>query len=1577
MWKVWEGELSRVFRVFLSSTFNDWTVEREHLRHHVFPELATWVEDKAKELGVGARFLPVDLRWGISEEAGKTHATVDICLDEIRRCQEKASRPGEIIKPNFLVFLGQRYGWRPVPPKISVEQWKKLIELGVIDAQFNEYYQEDFNAVPTEYVLKAVEGDSAINDEDLRKKWERWQKVEKQLRKKLDQSYECKGDEWKKSFSPDEITFLVGSIIEQEIVRGAFQAPDAKEHVHVFEREIKNPPTDFLSDDQHVSPTLLNRLKADIKERGFTVHSYPLENAPQQGDQYLEDFGKDVRNALEETIGYELEALKKSGDADVVDAPDLSCFVDRKELNELMQWDGGSPVLLYGEAGTGKSTLLSAAADLMRSSYQVFTYWIGRDTRCASGMGLLQAIINALHKENVLEDSEDFRLDEMASMSYQKIEYYMKDSLSKLNASTRIIIDAVDQLPVDDPATELRWLPSVAPVLLSTLDEKQREKFVTTVSESTVTTVGKLEPEESEKLLDNWFKSLRKGERTLQDGSKKNTKDQRGALLRKYNGRPLHLRVLFERAISLRSFDGIPEWLVGERDPTESSIEHFYNYLAREEGHGDVMVKRTLAYLTSSPFGVPEDVLLALLRNDPEVKTSFRNRASESSPKVYEMPEILWSRLYHDLEPFLARRSFYGEEYLDFYHAQFRRVINEIAGPWVSAEVMASCCEQIEGLAAHDENRQRQKLIEEPTLSLSLRKFLFRHGTANAIALDPSAARAAAERLTSFDYLMARLEDLPSCDVFDLVEEYKILEVQYRGDFPDYFQNWAKFIQSNKFLLAMGDGLWPSHRILLQIASEHTDTFTQADEWLESRNCDWLWVRASRRSGSSDGAKIYEDDNYETKSIDVLPDNRILILTRGGQVNIFDGKSISVLPCSYKQKGIKLSKGDLKGISWSDRELFFWDFKSRSCKSLGTVTSPIRGVSIDAAGKNALFWTADGSLGYWSEKQSSYAIIVESNGVSNAAISPDGKQGVFSLGTRMEWWNLHPNKCLKIDCVETNSSQRCLGGHDLNGVRYSEGGTHVLAWSQVQIFAIENSARDLRVLDGHKLWIQGADISSDGRRVISWSAEDFLYWDLRSEQLTPKLLEGCLWSPNGAAFVSDGENFLSWSGETQIRLWDVKSLESQEMHGHSDAVISVKILPDGNRAVSWSMDGTYRIWEVQAACCAARSLNETGYIGHSERVSGVKILSERNTIISWSEDKNLLFWNLKSGECDRNKTIHHENRVGGVEITSDCRMLFSWAMGGKLRVCDLEPASKHRVIENSNGVIGVKLFPNELQLLSWSNDGSLEVWDLGGIWGKANRPLRILKQDEWAVTGAEIYANGGRVLAWTVGLTFCNWDLTSGGAPNYLNLEDTHRLAVEGVRVHPDGNTAMSWSRDGRIFVWDLNDNKPIGLLDKHRCKVQGMHLLGSNRVVSYDSEGVVCFWDVTNPKNPALEFSEEIQPITGAQVHCGDRISFLHANAATIWDNNSNRFEVIDSFDEELKLLSNQDRWEQGRLDFKNCIVAYTQVGSVPEQVRWHGNMPKIYGFDTLNAWVAVDRSRQVKVLQPWQGNKPLMADY
>ncbi len=270
---------SRTFRVFVSSTFDDFVDERNALQRHVFPRLAELCESR------GGRFQAIDLRWGVGAEAGPDQRTVAIHLAEIARCQRLTPRP------NFIMLLGDRYGWRPLPSRIERVEFEAiranvpgaagpaatgLARAGSADkgsartragarksaaaaaptspapapapaaaadsdrALLDRWYRLDENAEPAEYVLQpreesltggaTTETRKAAQDAEAA----RWFATEARLRAILLAAVARLrwGDE------DQRLAKYVASATEQEIVRGLLEAPGAHEHVFAFNRTI-------------------------------------------------------------------------------------------------------------------------------------------------------------------------------------------------------------------------------------------------------------------------------------------------------------------------------------------------------------------------------------------------------------------------------------------------------------------------------------------------------------------------------------------------------------------------------------------------------------------------------------------------------------------------------------------------------------------------------------------------------------------------------------------------------------------------------------------------------------------------------------------------------------------------------------------------------------------------------------------------------------------------------------------------------------------------------------------------------------------------------------------------------------------------------------------------------------------------------------------------------------------------------------------------------------------------------------------------------------------------------------------
>lgn len=94
------------------------------------------------------------MRWGVRDEATDDHMTTELCMKEIENCQRLS------MGPNFVVFLGQKYGYRPIPTYILSSELQmlrdELTAMGVDGILLDTWYKKDSNAVPPISVLQPI-----------------------------------------------------------------------------------------------------------------------------------------------------------------------------------------------------------------------------------------------------------------------------------------------------------------------------------------------------------------------------------------------------------------------------------------------------------------------------------------------------------------------------------------------------------------------------------------------------------------------------------------------------------------------------------------------------------------------------------------------------------------------------------------------------------------------------------------------------------------------------------------------------------------------------------------------------------------------------------------------------------------------------------------------------------------------------------------------------------------------------------------------------------------------------------------------------------------------------------------------------------------------------------------------------------------------------------------------------------------------------------------------------------------------------------------------------------------------------
>ncbi|MFC1853920.1 AAA family ATPase, partial [candidate division CSSED10-310 bacterium] len=680
----------RVFRVFVSSTFADLKEERNALQRLAFPRLRELCEEH------GCHFQAIDLRWGIREQAALNQQTMKICLNEIIHCQTVTPRP------NFIVLLGDRYGWCPLPSEIPQDEFDAIVERTPKDDQREmllSWYRRDDNAVPPVYCLQSRTGEFVAQTA--------WAGVERRIRRILLNAAE-------ELFEENRLLKYVASATHQEVALGALNVALARRHVFGFFRQIEN--LDELVNDLPGCPG--GQAFVDIDERGcLDVSSLDKQRilkkvlrntcsgrvfeyrAQWVGDGvsilHLETLCQDVVRSLSHVILDEINLMEEVTPLEQeigyhvrFGEERATCFVGRetvlRRVTDYLRGTETYPLVVFGPAGCGKSALLARVAEDVRTLWPralLIKRFVGATPASSNLRALLDnlsAEISHLYKAERTRDAEDALREDLDYLSSHRppteevlklesdsIQWFVERmNLARPDRPLMIFLDAIDQLSYTTLAADSPWLPVRLPahvrLVVSMQPGPNLEEMQHRLPAAGFCELDVLDPRESERLLSTW---LREAERTLQG-----TQEDLVRTVFRNSGLPLHLRLVFEEVLSWSSWSD-PGQLPSD---TRQLIQELFARLCTQ--HGALLVSRSLGYLSAAKEGLTEEELLDLLARDEEFFSDFLAQAHHDLPDVdptkKQLPVAVWSRLFFDLEPYLMERGGDRTQLLTFYHRE-------------------------------------------------------------------------------------------------------------------------------------------------------------------------------------------------------------------------------------------------------------------------------------------------------------------------------------------------------------------------------------------------------------------------------------------------------------------------------------------------------------------------------------------------------------------------------------------------------------------------------------------------------------------------------------------------------------------------------------------------------------------------------------------------------------------------------------------------------------------------------------------------------------------------------------------
>lgn len=1400
---------TRTFRIFVSSTFEDLKAERDALQRDVFPRLRKLCEEN------GARFQAIDLRWGVRDEAALDQQTMEICLREIERCQQTG------IKPNFIVLLGERYGWRPLPARIEAVEFERVCERAT-DADkrlIEEWYERDENAVPPEYLLKPRTGEFV--DKDC------WGEVEQKLHSILREAARGAG------LAQESLIKYEASATRQEILKGLGLSEEDRRHVFAFFREAAKG----TEDDEELA-ALKDELSHKLPEgniRPFQIGE--IEKLCTDVEESLKNVILDEagRFTSRDALDFEIEAHDRFA------ADRCRIFVGRTDaLTAISDYVNGPerrPLVLHGGSGSGKSAVMAMASEQYKGPGHLIRRFIGASPESASGHALLASLCKQIVPGETPVD-------------HHQLERAFQERLATATAEDPLVlfVDALDQLSASDPARAAAWLPAELPahvkVIVSTTDDGER------LPQGLPVPLERMSLPEGRQALDELLRGdcPKQAPRTLQPW-------QRDYVLAHFErcGLPLYLKLAADESRLWKSFSPPDVCRLGEG--IVGVIDTLFDRLASNANHGPVLVERSLGYLAAARYGLTEDEMLDVLASDGAVWSDFDQRKHHEVSER-RLPVVVWSRFSLDMEPYLTERAAPGGTVIAFYHRQ------------LAERVEAKSLAGDETLARYSD--LARYFSQEPAWLDEGHKTPNARRAAELVFQQRSARQWEEAEATLFDcpFLFAKVA---AGMVLDLDDDYRALLRDARQNElrnSEALRLLQGTLQLSMHVVAKNPGQFASQmrgrllahqakpgiaallrRVTSGIVLPMIDCSLQLLNQLAAKvpiqfvlhMRERLLVHRSRPGISA----FLENLDASTPYPRLRPLWPVLEPAGGAMLRVLVGHTGQIT-------AVALSADRKRAVSGSeDKTVRVWDLEgNQPPRVLEGHTDWVRAVALSADGNHAISGSDDMTVRVWDLHGNQPPRILEGHWqrVNAVAVSGNGARAIsgsgsaFSLSGDSYSFSNSGDFTIRVWDLLSDRSPCLLEGHTwaINAVVLSGDGKRAVSGSwdgTLRVWNLEDN-RSQHILRGDARSVSAVAVSGDGSRVISGSGKTVWVWDLHADQ-PPQPLEGHTNDVKSVALSNNGKRAISGSLDNTVRVWDLQGKHPPRvLRGHSDRVYAVALSGDGKCAISGSGDRTLRVWDLRG--------NQRLTIPncHAASVNAVALSADGKRAVSGSDDHTLRIWDLEGTRMPRILGGRKYYSVKALALSADGKRAVSCSDQDVVRVWDLEGNQPPCLLEGHSGSVEAVALSGDGRLaVSCSQDKTLRVWDLGG-----DRSSRVLEGHTSWVTAVAISGDGMRVISGSRDETLRVWDLEGNQPPRVL---EGHMNWVRAVALSADGNRAVSAGSFANILrIWDLEANDVPRLLEGHTSSVNALALSDDGKhVVSGSWDETVRVWAIKTGK--------------------------------------------------------------------------------------------------------------------------------
>jgi len=282
---------------------------------------------------------------------------------------------------------------------------------------------------------------------------------------------------------------------------------------------------------------------------------------------------------------------------------------------------------------------------------------------------------------------------------------------------------------------------------------------------------------------------------------------------------------------------------------------------------------------------------------------------------------------------------------------------------------------------------------------------------------------------------------------------------------------------------------------------------------------------------------------------------------------------------------------------------------------------------------------------------------------------------------------------------------------------------------------------------------------------------------------------------SSVAFSSDGKRLISGSADQTARVWDLADPKFPQLQQltHGAAVGAVALSPDGTQAFSGGADNAIKHWSV------ADGAEVRAITGHTGAITAMATAGD--ILFSGSADNSVRLWTLSTGAALR--TVAHGATVASVAVSPDGTTLASSGAAKLVKLWTVATGAAGPVLTGHVGPVASVAFSADGALLASTSTDGVRLWSVAGV------QQEFVPQVEPTPTGVGFGVSAESTSRLIVGAVDNSLRLIDG---SLLRTITGHEGAVNAVAFSPDGKQLLTAGADKTARIWPLGEGAPVTL---------------------------------------------------------------------------------------------------------------------------------------------------------------------